>query len=367
MSVTSLGNGTILVAGGSYGDGAQASAWLYDPKSRSWLQTGSMAQDRVGHAATLLSDGRVLVTGGSLSVFPESMRPAELYDATSGTWTTVAPMEFPREHATATLLADGSVLVAGGHACEIAERYDPGSDTWRRAGTMLDVTMDHTATLLDDGRVLVAGGRPDVFPPDPTDPCYEERAPHPGETASPGFAEAPSGDFGDIQFGWSGIATAEVYDPATNAWARVAPMSVVRSDATATLLSDGSVLVAGGFSYPRQEGDEVRPGMQQTAEVFDPVSGHWRATGSMATPRELFSATRLPDGSVLAAGGCDGFRFTATAERYDPTARVWRAAGSMGDVRCNHDAVLTDEATVAIPGQPLAPVEIYDPATNRWR
>jgi hypothetical protein len=354
MSVTVLGNGTLLVAGGSYGDGAQASAWLYDPKAQSWLQTGSMAQDRVGHAATLLSDGRVLVTGGSLSVFPESMRPAELYDATSGTWSAAAPMEFPREHATATLLDDGSVLVTGGHACGIAERYDPRSDTWRRAGTMLDVTMDHTATLLDDGRVLVAGGRQEVFPPDPTDPCYEERAPHPGETASPG---GPWDIAGYLVFGYAGIATAEVYDPGANAWSRADPMTATRAGATASRLSDGTVLVAGGYFK----------GIIPAAEVFDPVSGHWRETGSMATPRGLFSATLLPDGSVLAAGGCDGFRFTATAERYDPAAGVWRAAGSMRDVRCNHDAVLTDEATVVIPGQPTAPVETYDPETNSWR
>lgn len=137
-SATLLRDGRVLVAGGSGSDGPLASAELCDPGSRTWTATGSMTEGRYNHSATLLPDGRVLVAGGgtSSSIHPglDALASAELYDPSSGSWTLTAGMIEARYGHTAMLLRDGKVLVAGGDGggdrlepLASAELYDPGS------------------------------------------------------------------------------------------------------------------------------------------------------------------------------------------------------------------------------------------------
>jgi len=144
-TATLLPDGNVLVAGATSrtnGGDLVASAELYDPQSGAWSATQGLVAARAGHAAVLLADGKVLVTGGVGNEKPNGdpvLASAELYDPASGTWSATASMLLPRRDFSATLLADGKVLVAGGMAevpmmggtgsemVASAELYDPGS------------------------------------------------------------------------------------------------------------------------------------------------------------------------------------------------------------------------------------------------
>jgi N-acetylneuraminic acid mutarotase len=285
-TATLLPNGRVLVAGGMNGSGpVMASAELYDPTTGSWSATGAMTTPRRGNTATLLPDGKVLVAGGDNSDGPGSTwtASAELYDPTTGSWTATGSMATPRAFHTATLLPDGRVLVAGGlnnsnnadAALASAELYDATTGSWTATGSMGTPRAwlsGYTATLLLDGRVLVAGG---------------------GEA------------------GTSAWASAELYDATTGSWTATGTMTTARSGYTATLLPDGRVLVAGGLDNSNVGGDAA------SAELYDPTTGSWTATGAMTTPRFYHTATLLPDGRVLVAGGGAGASL-ASAELYDP-------------------------------------------------
>ncbi|MFD5521051.1 DUF6603 domain-containing protein [Streptomyces sp. NPDC127066] len=185
-----LKNGRVLVVGGAVTTGrgstaALAYCELYDPTTGTWTPTGSLTTPRVGHQATLLPDGRVLVTGGdTLTGCPRgpyragSLATAEIYDPTSGQWTNVSPMPGGRSRHRAVLLATGKVLVLGGtggpgyHAgYRSTVTYDPGKDTWTPTGGLATGRSDFTALPLADGRVLTTGGRVTAGPaaPDGTD------------------------------------------------------------------------------------------------------------------------------------------------------------------------------------------------------
>ena len=139
-----------------------------DEASGTWSATGNMVAERQSHSATLLADGRVLVVGG-IWVPPSDgndvVGSAELYDPFTGSWRTAGSMSTLRWHAAASLLADGRVLVTGGNAASgatqaSAEIYDPVTRTWTLTASMSTTRHSHTATLLDDGTVLVTGGEP---------------------------------------------------------------------------------------------------------------------------------------------------------------------------------------------------------------
>ena len=131
-----------------------------------WIRTGSMTTPRTQHDATLLPEGKVLVTGGSgprrVGVSLAPPLSAELYDPATRSWAATESMSTSRTGHTATLLPDGRVLVTGGYGADrdfaSAELYDPASGTWTTTGSMAHERRYHTATLLLDGRVLVAGG-----------------------------------------------------------------------------------------------------------------------------------------------------------------------------------------------------------------
>jgi N-acetylneuraminic acid mutarotase len=169
-TATLLNDGTVLVTG-------DAPAELYDPDIGSWTATGTMTTLCCGHTATLLPDGRVLVTGGWQSDTNDSdgvtivpLAVAELYDPSSRTWTGTGSMTTSRDSHTATLLPDGRVLVTGGWQrntgapdggvvpLAAAELYDPATATWTATWSMSTPRESHTATLLPDGTVLVTGG-----------------------------------------------------------------------------------------------------------------------------------------------------------------------------------------------------------------
>jgi uncharacterized delta-60 repeat protein len=352
-----------------------------------WTVTGGMIEDRFQDTATLLSDGKVLVAGGvHATKDPQGvLASAELYDPSNGSWTATGKMPTPRQFHTATLLPDGKVLVAGGtgsnnttgsnSALASAELYDPSNGSWTATGSMVTPRMFHTATLLPDGKVLVAGGTGNNVTGKPL-ASAELYDPKSGSWTATGSMPTPRmfhtatllRDGKVLVAGGSGnnsaslkppLASAALYDPGNGSWTATGNMVTPRFDFTATLLPDGKVLVAGG----------LHSGVQAAAaELYDPGNGSWSATGSMVTPRADQTATLLPDGKVLVAGGSGSNGALASAERYDPGSGSWTAAGSMVTPRQSHTATLLPDGKVLVAGgfgaeAPVVTAELYDPGS----
>ncbi len=130
--------------------------------------------------------------------------------------------------------------------------------------------------------------------------------------------------------------------PKSGMWRPTGSMITARQAFTATLLHNGTVLVAGGVNSPN--------GSQASAELYNPRSGTWRPTGAMATARYLHTATLLHDGTVLVVGGLSRGSVLASAELYDPRSGTWRATGSMTTDRAAHTATLLRNGTVLVTG-----------------
>jgi large repetitive protein len=396
-TATLLPNGKVLVAGGveeveevlysdlPYEDSTLASAELYDPATGVWSPTGGLANPRSSHTATLLANGQVLVAGGNAGGY--TLASTELYDPATGVWSPTGSLNTPRSGHTVTLLANGQVLVAGGNAGDSsAELYDPATGAWYPTGTTISAG---TATLLPSGQVLIAGGEDEDGYGSAGAELYE-----PGVSSAAQGPDAfiPTGSLTLARYGHTATLlpngqvfvaggvfgyTAELYNPATGGWDPTGG-NFDPSYHTATLLPNGKVLVAGGNA-----GDDTPLGGYavyanlNSTELYDPATGVWTPTGNLNTARYSHTATLLPNGKVLVAGGCyyelisDQLGTTvplASAELYDPATGVWAPTGSMGTARYYHTATLLPNGQVLVAGgaYPNNSAELYDPATGVW-
>jgi N-acetylneuraminic acid mutarotase len=298
-----------------------------------------MSVPRTNGTATLLAHGDILVAGGGT-------RTADLYDPSNGTFTPTGSMSVARTNATATLLPSGDVLVVGGTDNSgsqeaSAELYDPATGAFTPTGSMHTARSGHIATLLADGKVLVAGGG-----------------------CNPGGGHCNAGSFLD------NLTSAELYNPKTGTWAVTGSMHFERQFFAATLINDGDVLVAGGFSSC----DDDFCSDARQAELYNPKTGTWAVTGSMHKAREQFTATLLTNGMVLVAGGLneggfnDNQKAYAEAELYDPKKGTWTVTGSMSEPRYGQAAVLLPGTgwVLATGGSSDSSSEVFQPALGRW-
>lgn len=258
---------------------------------------------------------------------PDPDDPDPEPDAPSGTvaWSSTGDLLTGRHSHTATTLPDGTVLIAGGErddpsqpssSTHTTEIYDPAIGAFVPGTPMPNARSRHTDTVLDDGRVLIAGGQ---------------------------------------------LGHAEVYDPVSQTWERTSGMISWRRQHAATRLADGRVLITGGRATT------TTAAAHASAEVFDPATGVWTATGSMSVGRLDHASTLLPDGRVLVTGGRPSQTFlggVASAEIYDPSTGVFSPIADMNNAHHNHTATTLSDGTVLVVG---AGSEVFDPATGAWQ
>ena len=311
-----------------------ASAWLalafcagaiVSAKADSFTTVGSMNVARWYQMATLLQNGQVLVVGNDAS--------AELYNPATGKWTLTASRSHSGGDDTATLLPNGFVMLAGGGygdgPTNGTELYNPVTGTWQ-PGTSMSISREsHTATRLLNGKILVTGGAT--------------------------YNELP--------------LTCELYDPTIATWSNTGALNGGRYDHSATLLQDGRVLVAGGYP-PLPTNFVGQLDGTNTAEIYNPVTGLWTPTGSMANGRAEFSSLLLPNGKVFVIGGTTNS--DAPAELFDPGSGTWSSAAPMNNPRWSATATLLANGTVLVAGGDsdvafVTNAEIYDPVANSWK
>jgi hypothetical protein len=313
-------------------------------------------------SAALLDDGRVLVVEG----LPQAGSQLQLYDPTTGQFG--AGPRTPDLLGQPVTLADGRVLMAACGGGSPALLFDPVAGTLSPIGSGAGPDCRATPVRLADGRVLMLTGGGAV---ENNDYIYDPSAGRFEKTGTMtisrrSFATVRLADGRVLVAGGNDLnsrapftASAEVFDPATGAFSATGPMATPRGDFAATLLADGDVLVAGGL-----DGSDVLA----SAELYDPATGQFSQTGSMTTPRQLATATLLDDGDVLLAGGSDvsGHGYLASAELYDPASRTFAPAASMAVARAYHTATPLKNGSVLIAGGNVTPAgeitaELYRP------
>lgn len=302
-----------------------------------WTAVADVPGIRGASHAVVLRDGTVLAVGGGVGSIP--LGGAAIFDPAQAKWTATSSLHEARRGNAMVLLADGRVLVTGGVAgssiLASTEIYDPVARTWTLARPMNLPRLEPTLTTLADGRVLAAGG----------------------VTSGPGS-------------GISSTATAELFDPRSGSWTEVSPMLDARNEFAATLLKDGRVLLEGGLSGPAADSPTLAG-----AELFDPVVGVFTRTGSLNAARHGHTATLLPDGRVLIAGGSGPGSNVRVTELFDPVTGSWLATGSLGVGRHLPAAALLSDGRVLVAGgesaenvsrSSLRSAEIFIPSTGRW-
>ena len=393
--------GDVLIAGGADASNESiADAEFFDPSSGQFVLTGIGKASRAATSAAPLSPTQVLLAGGfsggatiknfSLNLEGKVLSSAESFDEVTGAFSPAGTMGTPRMGFTATELNSGKVLVAGGldnhdNVLDNAELYDPATRKFVAVtNTMSDRRMFQTATLLLSGKVLIAGGATnlsgdttntaDIYDPasnsftPATFPMDHQRAAHTATlfTAGPMAGKVLiAGGVGGSSFFFKD-SSAELYDPASQQFVLLSSfMNEPRSMHTATLLDNGDVLFAGGFSGTVAVTGGMLSGasgvISNSAETFDPSSGDFTCVGgfnsdtlrcnqSMSVARAGHTATLLATGAhphrVLIAGGIGAADPAAhgvelsSAELFNPAAGSFSATGAMSTARALHAATL---------------------------
>lgn len=435
FTLTALADGQALLAGGLAADGITVlrSTLLYDPVKNAWSPGPDMKDARTQHRAAQLRDGRILVTGGLDHL--GRLATSEIFDPAALGWIPTGALKTARSDEVAVPLHDGRVLVAGGRGTKTglsdSEIFDPnaagaspaprtviGPGTWVLKPTQPVPTYAQDAHLLKDGRVLVlpGGGYPDYVAQiyDPT-----------SATWTTSFTRASDRKFiagtpiaGDrvllVTLDNDGLkpGSAEVIDPLTGA-TRAAASPGTLGSARLDLLPDGRVWLTGGPTGDKRTlfydatadrwspgpdvpidlyvgtvtwipGGRVLVGGVLKAMILDPTSGAWSEVGGFPSHWNNYSATGLPNGDVLFAGGTEDQTQTDGRVVTVGTTRVMRWNHVTGLLERASDisapspflstVVLRDGRVLFAGGvasgdsqsDPVSTAELYDPVKDTW-
>ncbi|HAT11305.1 MAG TPA: hypothetical protein DCS97_12110, partial [Planctomycetes bacterium] len=322
-AATVLASGQVLALSGS-------GSAVFHAAAPAWQGAGVMPAGHSRQSAHLLPNGRVLLAGGT----PDNMPGRKSSEFTGATWVAAGEHAVERTDCPTVQLADGRVLIAGSTwtpwtSCEV---YDPTGRIWSPTGAMVAVQRGARLTLLADGRVLASGG----------------------------FVTNGSNQI-------SSVATCSLYNPINGTWSATGSMRTARNDHSATLLADGRVLVVAGQTTVLDLST-----VQGSCEVYDPQTGTWSYTGSLATFRFAHTATLLASGRVLVTGGKAGSTVWSSCELFQPASGEWSPTGSLVSARSNHAATLLPSGRVLVSGGELAGLtqtalcEDYDPYGGTW-
>jgi hypothetical protein len=334
---------------------------LFEYAEGLWKPTGSLGVVHYDQQMRLLDNGRVLIVGGTNSMFGNTITDSELYNPLTRQWSATGSLNTPRSSYTLTRLDGpacrtatpaaycGDILVAGGSpnsasanaTLNTAETYDATTGTWTpTTGTMVTARSQHAATLIDGpachaasppaycGKVLLSGGVASAVP----------------------------------------LSSAELYDPATGTFTATGSHLHTARQTISVLLRDGKVMLSGG------EGT-----FRDYAEIYDPATGDWSLTGKLNVGRERQSVVVLHDGRVLTAAGTrpgDPPHLNLaplagnSSELYDPVAGTWTLIADLltGVARNNHDTALLPNGKVLVAGGGRGGLtaEVFDPADSTW-
>lgn len=311
-----------------------------------------------------------------------------------GEWSEAPPLNAVRGETSATALQDGQVAIVGGglgaQALPATEVFDPEADTWSPAEALVQARRGHRVVRLEDGRLLAAGGIADgdvlgsaeLFDPtegtwESTDTMTQPRLGHSLTVLTDGRVLAAGGAGGERPEGAEDIQaqvvpsdTAEIYDPETGEWTAIGGMLAPRFEHTATALPDGRVLLAGGLSIAEEETAPT-----DSVELFDPSNGTFSRAAGMEVPRSDHAAVTLDDDRVLVVAGDLGGRVTGRVEVFDFERGSWTGVASLNGERRGHAATLLEDGTVLVSGgesvrdgarTSLGFAERYDPEADSW-
>ncbi len=291
------------------------------------------------------------------------------------------PIPYRHKQDTAFWLARAWIALAVGlSAIQPAE-----AGSFLTTGALNNARYAHTATLLPGGTVLVAGGygtnqmtSAELYDPaigtwTMTGGLNDRRDSHTATLLPNGEVLVAGGEIYIPGVRTVAIASAELYDPTSQMWRFTGPLNIARASHTATLLPNGYVLVAGGETFDGT--NYVSVGL---SELYDPSTGTWTVNAALNVARQYHTATAMVDGRVLVVGGYnDDTGHLTSAELFDPHTGTWQPTGSLADARAAHSATLLPSGQVLVAGGAtccgafltfvsLSSAEIYDPIAGTW-
>lgn len=317
-----------------------------------WTPTPDLAFGRYLHGAAPLPDGRAWVGGGRRSTGSGTVVGTTFaYDPTAKTWSPLANMPSPTDSFVTTVLSGGKLLVTGGNASGLPSRnanvYDGVTNTWESGGSTSGMPYQADVVAALSGDRALAVSQPTALLWTLASKTFVSA----GTTTVTHSGHTATTISGDRVLVVGGSAVADLWDPSTSAFAAGGTLAAARSEHTATLLPSGKVLFAGGTGL-------------STAEIYDPATKTFSSAGAMSTVRTLHTATVLSGDRVLVAGGTDGSSELSTVEIYDGATNSWKLAAPMSVARAQHTATPLSGSRVLVvggirAGTPLSTAEIF--------